>query len=139
MTFQEELKKQLENECIFSASRSSGPGGQNVNKVNTRIELRFRVDESPTLTDAQKHRIHLKLKNRINAEGELILVSESERTQLRNRQKVLENFFIIVGKALTLQKKRIRTTLSASSKLKRLESKKILSQKKQLRKPPGVK
>ena len=137
MTFQEEIKKQLENECIFSASRSSGPGGQNVNKVNTRIELRFRVDESPTLTDAQKHRIHLKLKNRINAEGEL--VSESERTQLRNRQKVLENFFIMVEKALTLQKKRIKTTPSASSKLKRLESKKILSQKKQLRKPPGVK
>ena len=134
--FSEEQKKQFDNEFVFSATRSSGAGGQNVNKVSSRIELRFSVDNSQLLSEQEKQRIRSKLKNRINLEGELLLVSQTERSQLGNREKVTELFFALVEKALTLQKKRLKSNPTISSRLKRLESKKMNAQKKQLRKPP---
>lgn len=134
--FSEEQKKQLESEFVFSATRSSGPGGQNVNKVSSRIELRFSVIHSQLLSGQEKQRIQLKLKNRMNSEGELLLVSQTERSQLGNKEKVTELFFTKVEKALTIQKKRLKSTPTHSSRLKRLESKKINACKKQLRKPP---
>ena len=136
MNFTEERKKQLETEFVYSATRSSGPGGQNVNKVSSRIELRFSVDNSLFLTETEKQRIHLKLKNRINSEGELLLVSQSERSQFANKEKAIENFFNLTEKALTLQKKRFKTKPTTASRLRRLESKKMTALKKQLRKPP---
>jgi len=136
MNFTEERKKQLETEFVFSATRSSGPGGQNVNKVSSRIELRFSVDNSLFLSETEKQRIHLKLKNRINSEGELLLVSQSERSQLANKENAIKNFFTLTEKALTLQKKRLKTKPTAASRFKRLESKKMTALKKQLRKPP---
>ncbi len=136
MFISEERRNRLETEFVFSASRSSGPGGQNVNKVNTRVELRFSVNKSETLLDEEKHKIHIKLKNRINSEGELILVTQSERSQWRNREKVTAKFFELIGKALTPTKKRIKTSPTSASRLKRLESKKKTSQKKQMRKSP---
>jgi len=138
MHLTDEIKKQLENEFTFSASRSSGPGGQNVNKVNTRVELRFTVNNSASLSEEEKARIFLKLANRINSEGELLLTSDSERTQLGNKQKTIERFFMLVEKALTIQPKRIKTKPTAASKLKRLYSKKINSLKKQYRKAPDT-
>lgn len=134
--FSEEKKKQIENEFVFSATRSSGPGGQNVNKVSSRIELRFSVNNSQLLTNREKQRIYLKLKNRINSEDELILVSQTERSQLGNKEKVTDLFFSLVEKALTLQKRRLKSTPTIASKMKRLESKKIKAQKKELRRPP---
>ena len=80
-----EIKEQLQKELTFSATKSSGPGGQNVNKVNTRVELRFTVAESVALTDKQKEILLHKLANRINQSHELILTSGTERTQLRNK------------------------------------------------------
>jgi ribosome-associated protein len=136
MVFSEEIKKKLENECIFSASRSSGPGGQNVNKVNTRIELRFSITSSEIFSEEEKDKIRAKLKNRINSGDELVLFSEAKRSQLGNKILVTEKFFALVEKSLTIQKKRVKTSPSASSKAKRLESKKIEAKKKQLRKPP---
>lgn len=136
MKLTEEQKKQLETEIVFSATRSSGPGGQNVNKVSTRIELRFSVINSTVFSDDEKARISLKLKNRINSEGELIITSQTGRSQLDNKEKALEKFFELVEKALTIRKKRIKTSPSITSRLKRLESKKITALKKQLRKPP---
>lgn len=136
MKLTEEQKKQLETEIVFSATRSSGPGGQNVNKVSTRIELRFSVINSTVFYDDEKARISLKLKNRINSEGELIITSQTGRSQLDNKEKALENFFELVEKALTIQKKRVKTSPTITSRLKRLESKKIMALKKQLRKPP---
>jgi ribosome-associated protein len=136
MKLTEEQKKQLETEIVFSATRSSGPGGQNVNKVSTRIELRFSVLNSTVFYDSEKARISLKLKNRINSEGELIITSQTGRSQLDNKEKALEKFFELVEKALTIQKKRLKTSPTITSKLKRLESKKIMALKKQLRKPP---
>ncbi|MCF6331990.1 MAG: aminoacyl-tRNA hydrolase [Draconibacterium sp.] len=135
MIFSEEQKKRLQLEINYSATRSSGPGGQNVNKVNTRVELRFSVDNSQFLSAIEKNKIRFKLKNRINIEGELVLVSQVERSQWRNKEVVTNKFFVLIGKALTPIKKRIKTSPTKLSRLKRLESKKRMSQKKQLRKP----
>lgn len=136
MIFSKERIIRLKNEFVYSASRSSGPGGQNVNKVNTRVELRFSVDNSQFLSAFEKSKIQFNLKNRINSEGELILVSQVERSQWRNKEVVTEKFFKLIDKVLTPTKKRIKTKPTKSSKLKRLESKKKVSQKKVLRKPP---
>lgn len=136
MIFSEERLKGINSEITYSATRSSGPGGQNVNKVNTRVELRFSVNNSKFLTSFEKRKIHLHLKNRINADGDFLLVSQVERSQWRNKQVVTKKFFELIDKALTPIKKRIKTKPTRSSKLKRLESKTKNSLKKQLRKRP---
>lgn len=138
MIFSEERKKGLQLEIKYAATRSSGPGGQNVNKVNTRVELRFSVDNSLILSAIEKNKIRFKLKNRINIEGELVLVSQVERSQWRNKEVVTHKFFVFIEKALTPIKKRIKTSPTKLSRLKRLEGKKRMSQKKQLRKPPQL-
>ena len=104
MKLSEKLKKQLESEIVLSAVRSSGPGGQNVNKVNTQVLLRFSVKNSSLFSEDEKKRIFLKLKNKINSEGELILNSQTARTQLDNKENVLEKFYALIEKALTIQK-----------------------------------
>lgn len=110
-------------ELLFSASRSSGPGGQNVNKVSSRIELRFKLSESAFLTDDEKKRLLEKLKNRINSDGELIIVCQTERSQLRNKEKALERFYNLLEKSLELKPPRIPTKPSKASKIERLDSK----------------
>ena len=138
MQLSETQKEKLVNEAEFSATKSGGPGGQNVNKVNTSVELRFSVPNSAELDETQKQRILHKLQNRINTEGELILVSRAARSQWQNRTKVTEKFFELLEKALTPPKKRKKTKPTAASRKKRLEKKKKQSQKKQLRKPPEM-
>lgn len=138
MIFSEERKLGLITEFVYTATRSSGPGGQNVNKVNTRVELRFSIGNSQYLSAIEKNKIRFNLKNRINQEDELVLVSQVERSQWRNKDVVTEKFFILTEKVLTPIKRRIKTKPTRSSKLKRLESKKKMSLKKQLRKPPGL-
>jgi ribosome-associated protein len=136
MKLSEEQKRNLEKELVFSATRSSGPGGQNVNKVNSRIELRFDIEHSEVFDADEKNRIFLKLKNHINSEGELVLFAQTSRSQTENRKIAIDRFYSLLEKALTLQKKRMKTKPTLSSRLKRLESKKYRSVKKQLRKPP---
>jgi ribosome-associated protein len=121
-------------EFHFSASRSSGPGGQNVNKVSTKMELRFDVVNSALLTDEEKRVIGEKLASRINAAGELVLVSQSERSQLQNKEKVTEKFYLLLHRALTPRKKRKPTRPSRASKEERLEAKRQQSEKKERRK-----
>jgi len=138
MKISETLKKQLETELVLSASRSSGPGGQNVNKVNTRVELRFSVKNTNLFSDEEKELIYLKLKTRINTEGELIFTSQAARTQLNNKETVILKFFETVEKALTISKKRLKSAPTTASRLKRLETKKNTGQKKLLRRPPEM-
>jgi len=134
----DELKlRNLEKEFIFATSRSSGPGGQNVNKVNTKVELRFNLLLTSGFSQTEKERIFEKLKNKINNEGELVLFSQSERTQLMNKIIVTERFYEIVSKALTIPIKRRSTRPTISSKLKRLEKKKERGYLKKLRKDTG--
>ena len=137
MIFSEERLKGIKSEIKYSATRSSGPGGQSVNKVNTRVELRFSVSNSEFLSAFEKGKIRFHLKNRINAEDELLLVSQVERSQWRNKLEVEKRFFELIDKALTPTKKRIKTRPTRSSKRKRLESKTKNSLKKQLRKRPN--
>jgi ribosome-associated protein len=131
----DELKKRiLPGEFIFSTSRSSGPGGQNVNKVNTKVELRFSVNASPSLTYLEKQLVTSRLKNKINSEGELIIISQSERTQFMNKKKAEEKFFLLVAKALTVSPARKQTSPTKASRAERLEKKKKRSKIKTYRK-----
>jgi len=126
--------RDLSGEVCYSTSRSSGPGGQNVNKVNTRVELRFNITGSALLNEEEKEKIHTVLQNRINKEGFLILVSQSERSQIMNKKKVTERFYNLLHKVLMPVKKRKPTRPTRASKERRIESKKLLSRKKALRK-----
>jgi ribosome-associated protein len=134
----EELKtRNLENEFNFSNSRSSGPGGQNVNKVSTKVELRFNLNTTHNFNEEEKEIIFRKLKNKITKDGELVLVSQSERSQLMNKIVVTEKFYDLVSKALTVQKKRRSTRPTLSSKIKRLEGKRSRGNIKKLRRDSG--
>ena len=126
----------LIKELNYRTSRSSGPGGQNVNKVSSRVELMFDINNSSALSEIEKTRIFEKLANRINSEGVLLLSSEETRSQLKNKQLVISRFVELLEEALKPEKKRRKTKPTAASRKKRLEAKKKLSNKKDLRKPP---
>ena len=126
-------KDQILSELKFTATRSSGKGGQNVNKVSSKVELRFNIQESNILSDSEKERIFEKLKNRISMDAVLIITSDSERTQLANKKKTIEIFYELIEKALTIPKKRIKTKPTKASKEKRLLEKKMQSEKKKQR------
>ena len=128
-------KRDFNPELIFNATRSSGPGGQHVNKVSTRIELRFDIQASNLLSDEEKSNLISKLAGRISKEGILILVSQTERSQLDNKRKAIEKFYKLIGKALTPAKERRVTRPTAASRTKRLETKHLHSEKKARRKP----
>jgi len=123
-------------EWIFSATRSSGPGGQNVNKVSTKMELRFHVQNSSLLTDEEKQLLIEKLANQINNEGFLVLTCQTTRSQITNKELVIEKFYTLLIKALTPRKKRLPTKPGKASKERKLKEKKIVAEKKQRRKKP---
>lgn len=130
----EELKNRIpENEFLVLTSRSSGPGGQNVNKVNTKVEIHFNVQLSAGLSDSEKELICNKLKNRINLAGELVVKSQSERTQLSNRKKALEKLLLLISSGLVIKPERKPTSPSKKSRAERLDEKKKRGQTKRLR------
>jgi ribosome-associated protein len=112
-----------EDELVFRASRSSGPGGQNVNKLNTRITLIFDVAGSRSLSDTQKKRIISRLKTRIDKNGHLQVVSQKFRTQKANRNAAVERFRRLVADALKSKKVRKKTKVPYAARQKRLEEK----------------
>ncbi len=124
-----------ESELEFSFSKSSGPGGQNVNKVETRVTLSFSVDSSPSLTARQKRLIKQKLRSRINQNGILQITSQEHRTQADNRREATEKFARLLSEALKPKRSRIKTRIPVSQKRKRLEDKKRRSETKKMRKP----
>ncbi|OQX98819.1 MAG: hypothetical protein B6I20_10620 [Bacteroidetes bacterium 4572_117] len=130
--------KDFTDELSISASRSSGPGGQNVNKVNTKVEVRLNIEGSNLLSDDEKNLLFEKLANKINKLGELIVVAQSERTQLQNKEKAIEKLNSLIENALKVEKKRKKTRIPKSIIEKRLKNKKLKSEKKHKRKPPGV-
>lgn len=135
----EELRGRIpSNEIVFTASRSSGPGGQNINKVNTKVELRFNINKSEVLTAREKLLLFEKLKKKINSDGDLIVVSQSERTQLMNKKKAEEKFLNLIRRSLKENPQRISTKPSKASMKKRLEKKKKRSNIKKLRKDYGI-
>ncbi|MEN6454019.1 MAG: alternative ribosome rescue aminoacyl-tRNA hydrolase ArfB [Prolixibacteraceae bacterium] len=120
----------LENEFVFQTSRSSGPGGQNVNKVNSRVELRFDVLNSVLLTEGQKGILQMKLASKLTSEGVLIVASQESRSQLENKELSVQKLYKLISGALKPVKKRKPTRPTKSSEEKRLQKKKLQAEKK---------
>lgn len=126
--------EQLTPELEFTTSRSSGPGGQNVNKVNSKVILRWNVLHSSLITDEQKVLLLNKLSTQLTREGELILTAQESRSQLQNKEAVIEKLNALLRKAFTKPKARKATRPTKSSKVKRVDNKKRHAEKKQWRK-----
>lgn len=112
-----------EHELEITTSRSSGAGGQHVNKTSTKITVRWNVRTSAVLTDEQKQRVLEKLASQITADGDLIIHSSVTRSQEQNRKMALVRLGQIISKALHVPKKRMKTKVSAGAKEARLEEK----------------
>lgn len=123
----------LSSEFVFQTSRSSGPGGQNVNKVNSRVELRFDIPNSALLTDGQKELLLKKLASKLTSEGVLLVVSQEDRSQLRNKELATEKFYELLRRALKPVKRRRATRPTRASVERRIQSKKQLGEKKSRR------
>ncbi len=122
-----------ESELAFEFVRSSGPGGQNVNKVATAAILRFDVNASPSLSDDVKRRLALLAGSRMTGEGVLILRAERRRTQMGNRRDATDRLVGLIRRAAVPPTKRVATKPTRASKQRRLESKKRRAQIKRLR------
>jgi ribosome-associated protein len=120
----------LLDECLFIASRSGGKGGQNVNKVSTKVSLRFDIGLSGILTPEQKVWLIQKLGGRVSLIGVLQITSQKERTQLGNKKAVIERFRQLILKAFEIPIKRKATKPSKSSKERRLKEKARIADKK---------
>ena len=124
---------QLHAELSFKTSRSGGSGGQNVNKVSTKVLLEFGVVNSKLLDENQREIIQLKLASKINSEGILQVVSQTERTQLKNKKIALEKFNLLITNCFLVRKERKATKIPKAVKEKRLNDKRIKSELKRWR------
>lgn len=125
--------RDFSKEFIFSCSRSSGPGGQNVNKVNSKVELRLNISESLLFTEQEINILLNKLRKNLNQKNELIITSQTERSQVLNKEKCIEKFYFIIENALTPLKPRKKTQPSKASRDRRINAKKNRSDIKNFR------
>lgn len=130
--------EKLINELHYKASKSSGAGGQHVNKVSSRIEVFFNLNNTEALNENEKELILLKLKNKINKEQTLSISCEETRSQHKNKELVTERLIALLKTNLVRPKIRRATKPTKASVLRKSESKKRQSSKKDLRKPPQI-
>lgn len=126
----------LANELVFTTSKSGGPGGQNVNKVNSKVTLKFDVVKSEILTDEEKTIITAKLASRLTTDGILLLTAQEKRSQLQNKEAVMAKFEDLMAKAFYKRKARKPTKPSKASVQNRIKKKKLISEKKKWRRNP---
>jgi ribosome-associated protein len=127
------LRESIESLTEFSYSRSGGPGGQNVNKVNSKVTALLKWELLEGVTEREKERIKEKLGGRINGKGEIVIQSEEERSQVKNRSIALERLFSLLSEAGQLPKKRRPTKPGRAARENRLSSKRKQKEKKALR------
>nr|WP_295672090.1 alternative ribosome rescue aminoacyl-tRNA hydrolase ArfB [uncultured Mucilaginibacter sp.] len=127
-------KADLQKEITYKTSRSGGKGGQNVNKVSSKVELLFSVDNSAIFSDGDKELISLKLQSRFNKDGLIQVICDEERSQYLNKEKAVERLILLLTRALHQPKIRKATKVSKAAKMARLEKKRLNSVKKENRK-----
>lgn len=132
------IREDFIKEITFKTSRSGGKGGQNVNKVSTKVELIFNIALSSLFSEIEKLLLVEKLSEKLDSDGNLHVISQKDRSQLSNKENAIDKALMILTKALQVQKKRKPTKVPRSIIEKRLESKSVLSAKKQSRKRPSL-
>lgn len=125
-------------ECTFKAVRSSGAGGQHVNKVSSKIEVSFPLLVSEGLTENEKKILQKKIKHKITKDGMLLLQCSESRSQHKNKDLIIKRLLSVLKAGLVVPKKRIKTKIPKSVIRKRLKSKKVNSEKKNSRKKPSL-
>lgn len=123
----------LMSELVFTTSRSSGPGGQNVNKVNSKVTMKFDIGQSMILLPEQREHLLIKLATKLTRDGVLILTAQDKRSQLQNKEEVVGKLDRLLIKTFTPRKARKATKPSKAAKAARINNKKQQSEKKQWR------
>lgn len=131
-------EQRIVQELQFKAVRSSGAGGQHVNKVSTKVELTFNLGDSSALSEEEKERISKKLTTKLTKDGMLLLQEDKTRSQHKNKELVIKRFLALLTEALKVPKKRKKSKPTKASIEKRLKSKRISSQKKANREKPDL-
>tara|TARA_Y100000034_G_scaffold75829_1_gene91051 strand:- start:350 stop:751 length:402 start_codon:yes stop_codon:yes gene_type:complete len=130
-------KEALFQECDFKAVRSSGPGGQHVNKTSTKVMLHWSLKDSNVFSEDQKQRLYKRLQNKLTTDDQLVLSYDQSRSQHKNKDEVFKNLVRLLENGLLKPKRRKKTKPTLASKKRRLDSKKRNAEKKANRKPPS--